>query len=316
MTPTIIKKKSNLVRTTSLYDVLCGGRRDGFDDSSSRTFHHHPGNQIFHAIVRENKHLYRELLHKTHDDRAAVKQRMLASSIMRAIQHHGGRFLRKYGRHWIELSEEQVLTKTCHALDDHSIHQKSSSTSSTMIVRPTTALNRLSTQFPTMTGQLLHQQEISLPQPVTPIGEDSGASTTSSSIGGSHDSSTITTKSSTGCSSHVSNDDVMSLHVVYEMTTDEIPPLIHVDVDIDDDIDFIFPETTTTPEAMTREWHTISDDDIPALINIDTGDDGADSDIIDLAPLNPYDDYYLSESADFSGLCGDLLELWGQCQRA
>ena len=101
MTPT-----GNLVRTTSLYDVL-SGRVDGLDSS---TYQNYPGNQIFQAIIRENKTQYQELLHN--QERAV----MLASSIFHAIHRQGGRFLRKHGRHWLELCEDQALFLTCQAL--------------------------------------------------------------------------------------------------------------------------------------------------------------------------------------------------------
>ena len=101
MTPT-----GNLVRTTSLYDVLSGS----VDGLGSSTYQNHSGNQLFHAIIRENKALYQDLLQNKE------RSQMLASSIIQAIHHLGGRFLRKQGRQWLELLDDQVLFLTCQAL--------------------------------------------------------------------------------------------------------------------------------------------------------------------------------------------------------
>lgn len=42
---------------------------------------------------------------------------MLLSSIIQALQQHGGRFLRKHGRQWMPLTEDDVFRQTCQAMD-------------------------------------------------------------------------------------------------------------------------------------------------------------------------------------------------------
>lgn len=90
----------------TFHDVLCG--RGGFSNQ-------HPGNQLFRAMIKENKDIYQGLVNQP------IRKKLLVSSIIKAIEYHGGRFLRKsqQRKQWIQISQREAYTKTCHALRDH-----------------------------------------------------------------------------------------------------------------------------------------------------------------------------------------------------
>ena len=104
-------------------DVLCG--RGGHSNN-------HPGNKLFRRIIQENKEIYQELC-----DQSAKKQ-MLVSSIVQAIQHFGGRFVRKQPTSqkreggdtfvWVEISEKEARTKTTQALREQTSPSPTSTT--------------------------------------------------------------------------------------------------------------------------------------------------------------------------------------------
>jgi len=84
------------------YDVLCG--RGGLANN-------HPGNRLFRRIIKENKEIYQELSEN------AVRKQILVSSIIKAIQHHGGRFLRrKVNGNWSEITLKEARAKASQAL--------------------------------------------------------------------------------------------------------------------------------------------------------------------------------------------------------
>jgi len=84
------------------YDVLCG--RGGLANN-------HPGNRLFRRIIKENKEIYQELSENT------ARKQMLVSSIIKAIQHHGGRFLRRQvNGKWSEITPKEARAKASQAL--------------------------------------------------------------------------------------------------------------------------------------------------------------------------------------------------------
>ena len=69
----------------------------------------HPGNKLFRQIVSENKQFYQQSLNSTH-------KQLLISSIVMAIQKHGGRFVKKEGQNWKEIPDCDAHSKTAQAL--------------------------------------------------------------------------------------------------------------------------------------------------------------------------------------------------------
>jgi hypothetical protein len=80
--------------------VLCG--RGGLSNN-------HPGNRIFRRIVQENKRIY-------HSFENPTKKQLLVSSIIKAINLHGGRFVRKERDVWVEISYKATCLKTSQIL--------------------------------------------------------------------------------------------------------------------------------------------------------------------------------------------------------
>lgn len=91
-------------------DVLCG--RGGLSNQ-------HPGNRMFRRIVNENKEFY-------HKCKSPTRKHLLVVSIIQAIQVHGGRFVRKRGNSWIEISHKEACVKTSQALRDSAPDSSSS----------------------------------------------------------------------------------------------------------------------------------------------------------------------------------------------
>jgi hypothetical protein len=84
--------------------VLCG--RGGLSNQ-------HPGNRIFRRVANENKELYLKC-------DSSSRKNLLVVSIIKAIHHHGGRFVRKQGDSWVEISHKDACVKTSQALRDAS----------------------------------------------------------------------------------------------------------------------------------------------------------------------------------------------------
>jgi hypothetical protein len=106
---------NNSITVVTEFDVLCG--RGGMSNL-------HPGNQLFRAIIKQNKELYHQLTDN------AVRKQHLVSSIIKAIAQHGGRFLRtsaKEDEQWLEISSKQAYVKTCQALRDQDNNKGSDS---------------------------------------------------------------------------------------------------------------------------------------------------------------------------------------------
>jgi hypothetical protein len=81
-------------------DVLCG--RGGLSNKN-------PGNRVFRRLVNFNKQSYQMCHNPSH------KQLIVASLIV-ATQRRGGRFLRKQGQVWVEISHKDACVKTAQAL--------------------------------------------------------------------------------------------------------------------------------------------------------------------------------------------------------
>jgi hypothetical protein len=94
-------------------DVLCG--RGGLSNQ-------HPGNRMFRRVANENKELYLKI-------DSSSRKNLLVVSIIKAIHHHGGRFVRKLGDSWVEITHIDACAKTSQALRDSSEPSDTSSTS-------------------------------------------------------------------------------------------------------------------------------------------------------------------------------------------
>lgn len=72
----------------------------------------HAGNKLFRSLVKKNRPHYQQLKNNAH-------KLMLAESIIAAIDARQGRFLKRLSKdsdNWIELTDEEVVTKTTQAL--------------------------------------------------------------------------------------------------------------------------------------------------------------------------------------------------------
>jgi hypothetical protein len=289
-----LSSTTNFVTVPAMQDVLCG-RRDGF---LSLTYQTHPGNQIFKAMIRENKPLCQTMsLQPTIN---TDRKRMLVSSIIGAIQQHGGRFLRKHGRQWAELSEDAVFAQTLHALEDG----ERSSSPCTQSAPPQCTRKAIRQRRPPQTRQ--H------PSPMVPITvETASVDEVNFSNGYCSIPETILDGDVPfwilveNCFSESSSS---SLSAVPEMSTtpcderftddsncEDIPALIHSETEDENDLDPLdFAPTTTTMTTITHHATATTTAD-------------------DWLPLDPHHEFHLSDSSEFSSLCGDLLEWWGLC---
>jgi hypothetical protein len=93
-------------------DVLCG--RGGLSNQ-------HPGNRMFRRVANENKELYQKCDNSSH-------KHLLVVSIIRAIHHHGGRFVKKHEDSWVEIAHKEACVKTSQALRESSEPSDTSST--------------------------------------------------------------------------------------------------------------------------------------------------------------------------------------------
>jgi hypothetical protein len=82
-------------------DVLCGR------DIPSNT--KHPGNCLFRRLIKANKEFYKESVNSSY-------KCFLVTSIIATIQNKGGRFVRKEGGTWSNLSHKDTCLKTEQAL--------------------------------------------------------------------------------------------------------------------------------------------------------------------------------------------------------
>lgn len=64
---------------------------------------------MFRKLVDENKDIYRECS-------STSRKNLLVTSIVMAVHHIGGRFIKKEGSTWTEVSKENAFTKTSQAL--------------------------------------------------------------------------------------------------------------------------------------------------------------------------------------------------------
>ena len=96
-------------------DVLCG--RGGLSNK-------HPGNRMFRRLVNANKPTYQKCLNPAH-------KQLLVISIIKAIQRHGGRFVRKQGQSWTEIPHKDACVKTSQALRENDTPASSDSETST-----------------------------------------------------------------------------------------------------------------------------------------------------------------------------------------
>jgi hypothetical protein len=81
-------------------DVLCG--RGGLSNKNS-------GNRVFRRLVNFNKQNYQTCHDPSH-------KHLLVVSVIMATQRRGGRFLRKQGQVWVEISHNDACVKTAQAL--------------------------------------------------------------------------------------------------------------------------------------------------------------------------------------------------------
>eukprot|EP00934_Nitzschia_sp_Nitz4_P006394 Nitzschia sp. Nitz4//scaffold133_size116822//115273//115995//NITZ4_003830-RA/size116822-processed-gene-0.71-mRNA-1//-1//CDS//3329535465//6384//frame0 len=162
------------------FDVLCG--RGGFANN-------HPGNKLFRCIIRENKGIYHELSEDIQG------KRMLVSSIIKAIEHHGGRFLRKTtppgssDGHWVEISHKAACSKTSQALREQDPNSTSSTKSLPAMSSATSAAARPTSPLHSKFRQALRVSS-SMPW------EETNQTTDSLDVYSMHDSSTSISMSS------------------------------------------------------------------------------------------------------------------------
>jgi hypothetical protein len=86
-------------------DVLCG--RGGRSNQ-------HPGNRMFRRVANENRELYQKC------EGSSRRKHLLVVSIVNAIHHHGGRFVKKQKDSWVEIAHKEACGKTSQALRDSS----------------------------------------------------------------------------------------------------------------------------------------------------------------------------------------------------
>lgn len=100
---------NKIITTINDADILfgCGG--------ALTYYYHHPGNKLFHRIVNENKKRYRNLQKKSN------RFILVLSIIMTMENGREGRFLKRKEKQngWIEVSREEVISKTVQALLEH-----------------------------------------------------------------------------------------------------------------------------------------------------------------------------------------------------
>lgn len=273
--------EDNIPTTTfpSLYDVVCS-RVDGFASSSStqqQRRRKYPGNQLFDALIRENKAQF----DLSQNDE---QKRLLVFSLVQAIHQHGGRFLRMRNRQWMEIPEEQVVIQTWQALGGTRSRSRKPLIPS--------ILTALTTSSPQKRGRKPSNLGM-----IRGKGQESSSSAEEKENMGpglpEYFDCITTTQSS---------ENLMMINNINDM----------------DDALYFLPEITPDgPEGVsTKILREISMENIPTSISIDHDDDDDDDtvelghDWKDLSPLDPYDTQF-TQSAEFSGLCCDLLELWG-----
>jgi hypothetical protein len=82
--------------------LLCG--RGGLSNKN-------PGNRMFRRLVKFNKQSYQMCHDPSH-------KHLLIVSLIMATQRRGGRFLRKQGQVWVEISSKDACIKIAQALRD------------------------------------------------------------------------------------------------------------------------------------------------------------------------------------------------------
>ena len=95
-----VSRERALYSSYSERDVLSG--RGGLTNRAS-------GNRIYRRIIQHNKPIYRSITQKR-------RQTLFVLSIVQAIRASGGRFLKRRGDMWEELSEEEAMEKVKQAI--------------------------------------------------------------------------------------------------------------------------------------------------------------------------------------------------------
>jgi hypothetical protein len=91
-----------LSRTTVIFTDYLTVQQGGLSNKN-------PGNRVFRRLVNVNKQSYQTCHGPLH-------KHMLVVSVIMAIQRCGGRFVRKQGQVWVEISHKDACVKTAQAL--------------------------------------------------------------------------------------------------------------------------------------------------------------------------------------------------------
>lgn len=274
-------------------DVLCG--RGGY-------CHQHPGNRLFRAMIKENKGTFEALIHEP------IRKQMLVESIIKAIQHHGGRFLRKSQGHWVAISGKEAYTKVSHALRDIDVSHHSSSSSGSD-----------SSSMTSDEGKPSSPQHSQFQKALDKKGRKTLGHQATMKV-------TKDTKSATNTKAELPNDESKCRGVTAANDSDDIPELVECnDSEKDHDHEHDHHRTCdTTCNNKENQKPSDSMDDIPEVISVKEGshnklsknmsflsEDDDDDNEDSLRPLDP-DEFVFESAEEFSHLCVTLLEYWGQ----
>jgi len=300
---------SQMTVNVTVKDVLCG--RGGY-------CHQHPGNRLFRAILKENKSTFEALIHEP------IRKQMLVESIVQAIQHHGGRFLRKSHGHWTPIAAKEAYAKVSHALRDmeQSHHSRSGSSSSGSDSSSMTSDEGKSSSSPQHSQFQQALVKKALVQK-TSVKDNINASTAT------HNNKTNKSKSNANNDLAMNDQHPSKRRGISEEDSDDIPELVECS-----------ENNNTVTRDNRRKFDTnkenrqpapeASMDSIPTVISVDESspkisknvsflsDDGDNDDDEDaeedfLRPLDP-DEFVFDSAEEFSHLCVALLKHWGQGQ--